>query len=204
MFKSFAEKLPTSSKPSSRSPQPSKKGSPQPSKSRSPQPSKKGAPAAPDPTRPATLQWAVKLMVAGAAASTVYLVFAIIVTASIKTDLSRWNATQPKAKQYTASQLNSLATYYVVSTIVIGLLAIGLWLWMAKMNGNGRKWARIVATVLFALWSYYTYVSIGETHGAATLVTSTGIVLVTWLIGLASLFLLWRPASSAFYSEQTR
>ena len=193
MFKSFTEKLPTSSKPSSRSPQSSK-----------PQSSKKGAPPSPDPTPPTTLQWARKLMVAGAAVSTVYLVFAVIVTASIKTDLSRWNATEPKSKQLTASQLNSLATYYVVSTIVIGLLAIGLWLWMAKMNSKGRKWARIVATVLFALWSYYTYVSIGETHGAATLITSTVIVLVTWFIGLGALFLLWRPASSAFYNEQSR
>jgi len=197
MFKSFTEKLPTSSKPSSRSPQPSKGSSKGPSKgSRSPAPS-------PDATPPDTVQWAVKLMLAGAAVSTVYLVFALIVTASIKGDLVRWNATQTKAKQLTATQVNSLATYYIVSTIIIGLIAIGLWLWMAKMNTRGRKWARIVATVLFALWSYYTYVSIGETHGAATLITSTVIVLVTWVIGLAALFLLWRPASSAFYNEQT-
>jgi hypothetical protein len=187
MFKSFTDKLPTSSKPSSRSPR-----------------SSKGSPPVPDATPPDTVQWAVKLMLAGAAASTVYLVFALIVTASIKGDLVRWNATQTKAKQLTASQLNSLATYYIVSTIIIGLIAIGLWLWMARTNTRGRKWGRIVATVLFALWSYYTYVSIGETHGAATLIISTVIVLVTWLIGLASLFLLWRPASSAFYNEQTR
>jgi hypothetical protein len=187
MFKSFTDKLPTSSKPASRPPRTSK-----------------GAPPVPDATPPDTVQWAVKLMLAGAAVSTVYLVFALIVTASIKTDLVRWNATQTKAKQLTTSQVNSLATYYIVSTIIVGLIAIGLWLWMARMNTRGRKWARIVATVLFVLWSYYTYVSIGETHGAATLITSTIIVLVTWLIGLASLFLLWRPASSAFYSEQTR
>jgi len=136
--------------------------------------------------------------------STVYLVFALIVTASIKNSLVRWNAAQPHAKQLTASQVNSLATYYIVSTIVIGLIAIGLWLWMARMNTGGRNWARIVSSVLFALWSYYTYVSIGQTHGAATLVISTVIVLVTWLIGLASLFLLWRPASSAFFKGQTR
>ena len=141
-------------------------------------------------------------MLAGAAVSTVYLVFALIITASIKTDLVRWNATEPKAKQLTASQLNSLATYYIASTIIVGLIAIGLWLWMAKMNTAGRSWARIVSSVLFALWSYYTYVSIGQTHGAATLIISTVIVLVTWLIGLASLFLLWRPASTAFYKAK--
>jgi len=104
----------------------------------------------------------------------------------------------------TASQLNSLATYYIASTIIIGLIAIGLWLWMAKMNTAGRSWARIVSTVLFALWSYYTWVSIGQTHGATTLVVSTVIVLVTWLIGLASLFFLWRPASTAFYKAKAQ
>jgi hypothetical protein len=149
------------------------------------------------------MQWAVRLMLAGAAVSTVYLVFALIVTASIKTDLTRWNATVPKAKQLTASQLNSLATYYVVTTIIIGLISIGLWLWMAKMNTAGRSWARIVSSVLFLLWTYYTWVSIGQTRGAATLVISTVIVLVTWLIGLVSLFFLWRPASTAFYKAKT-
>jgi hypothetical protein len=150
------------------------------------------------------MRWAVRLMLVGAAVSTVYLVFALIVTASIKTDLTRWNATVPKAKQLTTSQLNSLATYYVVSTIIIGLIAIGLWLWMAKMNTAGRRWARIVSSVLFVLWTYYTWVSIGQTRGAATLVISTVIVLVTWLIGLVALFFLWRPASTAFYKAQTR
>jgi hypothetical protein len=185
MFKSFTasdKKPPASGKPSSRSKQP------QPSHSE----------------LPATLQWSVKLMLAGAAVSTVYLVFAVIVTFSVKSSLARWNATEPKAKQLTASQLNSLATYYIVSTVIIGLIAIGLWLWMARMNTAGRNWARITASVLFLLWTYYTYVSVGQTHGAATLITSTAIVLVTWLIGLAALWLLWRPASSAFIKAQSR
>jgi hypothetical protein len=186
MFKSFTasdKKLPASGKPSSRSKQP--------------QPSRYSEP-------PATLQWSVKLMLAGAAVSTVYLVFAVIVTFSVKSSLARWNATEPKAKQLTTSQLNSLATYYIVSTVIIGLIAIGLWLWMARMNTAGRSWARITASVLFLLRTYYTYVSIGQTHGAATLITSTAIVLVTWLIGLAALWLLWRPASSAFIKAQSR
>ncbi len=153
---------------------------------------------------PPTVQWAVRLMYAGAAVSTVYLVFALIVTSTIKSTLVRWNAAEPRAKQLTSSQLNSLATYYIVSTIIIGLIAIGLWLWMARMNSAGRNWARITASVFFALWTYYTYVSIGQTRGAATLITSTVIVMVVWLVGLASLYLLWRPASSAFFKAQPR
>jgi hypothetical protein len=183
MFKSFTDKLPASSRPASRP---------------------KQSPRGQDPEPPATVQRSVKLMLAGAAVSTVYLVFALIVTASVKSSLVRWNATEPKAKQLTASQVNSLATYYIVSTIVIGLIAIGLWLWMARMNTAGRSWARITSTVFFLLWTYYTYVSIGETHGAATLIISMAVVLVLWLIGLAALYLLWRPASSAFFKAQSR
>jgi hypothetical protein len=182
MFKSFTEKLQVSSKPS-------------PQSGRSPQ--KQGA----EP--PATVQRSVKLMLAGAAASTVYLVFSLIVMASIKSDLVRWNATLPKSQQHTASYLNSLATQIIVTTILTGLIAIGLWLWMAKMNSAGRNWARIVASVLFVLWSYNTYVSIGQTRGAATLVVSTVIMVVTWLIGIAALYLLWRPDSSAYFKAQS-
>ena len=28
---------------------------------------------------------------------------------------------------------------------------IALWLWMARANGQGRNWARILSTVLFGL-----------------------------------------------------
>ena len=35
--------------------------------------------------------------------------------------------------------------------IVLGLVAAALWLWMARANGHGRNWARILSTVLFGL-----------------------------------------------------
>lgn len=163
--------------------------------SRSSQPSQQ-------PQPPVTVQRAVKLMLAGAAASTVYLVFALVVSFSVKSALVRWNATQPKAKQLTASQINSFASSYIITTIIVGLIAIALWLWMARMNNLGRNWARITASVFFVLWTYYTWVSIGQTRGALTLILALVIVLVIWLIGLAALFLLWRPDSTAFFKGQ--
>lgn len=152
-----------------------------------------------EPEPPATLQWAVRLMLAGAAVSTVFLVFAIIVTSNVKSALLEWNASLPKGKQYTVSQISNAADSYIVTTIIIGLVAIALWLWMARMNHRGRNWARITATVFFALWTYYTYDSIGSTRGSATFVAATVLVLVIWLIGLASLFFLWRPASTLYF-----
>lgn len=150
---------------------------------------------------PPPVQWAVRLMYAGAGLSGVFLIFALIVTSNVKSALIKWNATLPKKQQYTLSQINNAATSYIVSTIIIGLIAIGLWLWMARLNNRGRNWARIAATVFFALWTYYTYESIGTTRGSATFITATAMVLIIWLVGLAALFFLWRAESTAYFKS---
>ena len=31
------------------------------------------------------------------------------------------------------------------------MIGIALWLWMARANGQGRNWARILSTVLFGV-----------------------------------------------------
>jgi hypothetical protein len=181
MFKSFAEKLPA--RPAGG----------------------KGTVGQPEP--PVTVQWAVKLMLIGAAVSTVFLLFGVVVTASERNSLINaliaWNKTQPKSKQLTLSQIHSYVTVSIVTIIIVGLISVALWLWMARMNTNGRNWARITASVLFALWTFYTYQSIGATRGAATLIASTIIVLVIWVVGLGSLFFLWRPDSTVFFKSQS-
>lgn len=160
-----------------------------------------------EPDAPQTVERAVQLMLVGAAISTVFLLFGVIVTVSERNSLINalisWNKTQPKSKQLSLSQIHSYVTVSIVTIIVVGLISVALWLWMARMNSGGRSWARVTASVLFALWTFYTYQSIGDTRGAATLVVSTVIVLLIWLVGLASLFLLWRPASSLFFKSQS-
>jgi hypothetical protein len=47
----------------------------------------------------------------------------------------------------TSSQFNAA----VGKDVLLDLLVIGLWVWMAWANRRGRPWARIVATVLFGL-----------------------------------------------------
>jgi hypothetical protein len=154
-----------------------------------------------EPELPVTMQWAVKLMLVGAAISTVFLVFAAIVTANVKSSLLRWNATLPKGKQYTTSQITDAANSYIATTIIIGLVAIALWLFMARMNRRGKNWARITATAFFVLWTYYTYVSIGQTRGSTTFIAALVLVVAIWLVGVASLILLWRPPSSEFFKS---
>src|SRR5215469_7969686 len=159
------------------------------------------------PEPPATVQGAVKLMLVGAAISTVFLLFGVIVTVSQRSQLINalisWNKTQPKSKQLTLNQIHSYVTVSIVTIILIGVISIALWLWMARMNTAGRSWARITASVLFVLWTFYTYQSIGASRGAPTLVASTIIVIVTWLVALGALILMWRPASTVFYRSQS-
>jgi hypothetical protein len=62
---------------------------------------------------------------------------------------------------------------------------------MARAVGQGRNWARILSTVLFGL---ATLELIGN-HGVAQVLWA----MLTWLTGLAAVWQLWRPASSAFF-----
>jgi hypothetical protein len=86
----------------------------------------------------------------------------------------------------TATPLN--ITLFIV---FFGLVPVALWLWMARVTSQGKNWARILCTVLFGL------ATLGLTghHG----IVQVSCAALTWLIGLAAVWLLWRPACSAFF-----
>jgi hypothetical protein len=67
------------------------------------------------------------------------------------------------------------------------------WLWMARAASQGKNWARILSSVLFGL---ATLQLIGN-HGAVQVFYAV----LTWLTGLPAVWLLWRPASSAFFKS---
>ena len=156
---------------------------------------------------PAPVQRAIRLMQAGAAVSTLSLIFTVIGSFSLKHNMMTANAQKLADHQITASQISSTATGLIIYTIVIGLVSIGLWLWMARMNEAGRRWARITASAFFALWSLYTYSVLGELHGGVTvtgtLIVSLILILALWVIGAATVFYLWRPASTAYFRAQS-
>lgn len=172
------------------------------------QPAKPGrtGPAEPaDP--PAPVRRAARLMQAGAVVSTLSLIFTVIGSFSLKHNMMTANAQKIADHQITASQISSTATGLIVYTIVIGLVSIGLWLWMARTNEAGRRWARITASAFFALWSLYTYSVLGELHGGVTvtgtLIVSLILILALWVIGAVTVFYLWRPASTAYFKAQS-
>jgi hypothetical protein len=160
---------------------------------------------------PAPVLNAVKLMYAAAAVLTVTLVISVALISDTKAALRKANPglTAPQIRD-----LNALITL----AIVFGLIVVALWLWMARANGQGRNWARILSTVLFGLATLelirqYPGSQLGHFvlggqaqpvihYGSGVTVLALIVPALTWLAGLAAVWLLWRPASSAFFKSQ--
>ena len=157
---------------------------------RSPRSADPGAPAPPD-----TVQRAARYMLVGAFVTAIWQIYWIVVTAAHKASLTNANG-----KPVTNSQMAAI----ILSTIVFTILISALWVLVARVNQAGKRWARIAATVLFALWSYSTYRSIPLVTRGGYWIVNIIIMLAIWLIGLAVIYLLWRPDSTAFFKGQSR
>jgi hypothetical protein len=153
-----------------------------------------GKPVEPErPPAPPSVLNAVKLMYAGAAVSTISLVLSLV-------DIGGTKAAIKKARpSLTAAQVNQLNTFIIALAIASGVIGIVLWLWMARANSQGRNWARITSTVLFALATIDLYGVLAQPK------TLIGLIfpLLTWLIGAGAVFLLWRRESGAFFKPQS-
>ena len=135
---------------------------------------------------------AVRLMYAGAVVSALSLIVGLATVGSLRDSLHK---AQPKL---TPAQLHDLQTIVVVGSIFIGVISIGLWVWLALMSKAGKPWARIVATVLFGLDTLFLLLGVARAGAAA----GTLVSILTWLIGLGAVIYLWRKDASAYFSPQ--
>jgi hypothetical protein len=153
-----------------------------------------GKPVEPErPAAPPSVVNAVKLMYAGAAVSTVSLVISLVNISGTKAAIRKARPT------LTAAQVNQLNTFIITLAIVSGVIGVALWLWMAKANGQGRNWARILSSVLFGLATLDMFGVLSQPK------TLLGLVfpVLTWLIGLGAVILLWRRDSSEFFKPRS-
>ena len=137
------------------------------------------------PAAPAPVLTAAKFMRGGAISSAAYLIVALPFTSDIKGHVLGYRLTP--------------APLTVTLVILAGLAVVALWLWMARATSQGRNWARILSTVLFGLATL-------ELLSALELIGRNGIAqafiaALTWLSGLGAVWLLWRPAASAFFKS---
>ena len=160
---------------------------------------------------PAPVRNAVTLMNAAAAVIAVTLIVAAALIGGTKAALHTAN---PGLTAAQARDLNLLIALALVS----GLIAIGLWLWLARANSQGRNWARILSTVLFGLATLELarpypgrrlghFVLGGQVqpvihYGPGVAALALAAPALAWLAGLAAVWLLWRPAASAYFTSR--
>jgi hypothetical protein len=156
----------------------------------------------PRPPAPAPVLTAVKFMHAGAISTAAYL----IITLAFSWDVKAYHL-RVLGHQLTTAQLSHWRPLIITVVMVGGLAVIAVWLWMARANGQGRNWARILSTVLFALATLQLRhpQPQGSPAGLGGTVLYYGdavLFVAAWLVGAAAVWLLWRPDSSAFFSPR--
>jgi hypothetical protein len=145
-------------------------------------------PPAPEPLRPpapAPVLTAARFMYGGAITSAALLIVALPFAGDVKGNVL--------GHRLTPTPLT------ITLVILAGLAVIGLWLWLARAATQGRNWARILSTVLFGLATL-------ELLSALEAIGKNGVAQaffagLTWLSGLGAVWMLWRPASSAFFES---
>ncbi len=143
-----------------------------------------------DQRAPSSVRSAIKLMYAGAVLSAIGVVVQFIGIPSERAQLRQQH--KPKL---TSDQIHSIVIGSVVLIAAIGIISIGLWIWMARSNGAGKPWARIVSSILFALSTIELLTSLRELGFQVGLILG----LLIWLVGLAAVVLLWRKDSTAYF-----
>jgi hypothetical protein len=148
----------------------------------------------PRPPAPQSVLNAVKLMYLGAAISTASLIASLADIGAIKPAL------RSEFPHYSASQINQAFKSFLILALVSAGIGIALWIFMARANGRGRNWARIVSTVLFVIETLSVFEALRGPKTVVALIFPA----LTWLVGLGAIWLLWRPESSAFFKTEYR
>jgi hypothetical protein len=158
-------------------------------------------PADQRPPAPASVRYAVWLMYAGAAASLLKVTAVLVTWGTVRTAmrLALKNGARHVTPAPTASQLNAGITTTLAVVVVTGLIAAGLWIFLARATRSGSGRARVTGTVLFALDTAALLIGPPDVglRGAGALLARAGTVLV-WLAGLGAVVFLWQRESSAF------
>jgi hypothetical protein len=164
-------------------------------------PGQSGMPAKP-PT-PQTVQNAFYLMLAGAGLTLIGAIIGLTEISKVRDTIATQNPT------FTTTQVDNAVHAGVAIGAVVGLIEIGLWLWMAFANRSGKNWARITATVFFGISCLSVIGLLAASSGgsgmfSAEKASGIGVVIgiITWLVGLAAIILLWNKQSRPYFKPQ--
>lgn len=135
--------------------------------------------------RPSSIRTAVRLMLLGAGTSAIGILLTITDVVTGGSVASDGSLTKIGAAQVAP-----------IVVIMFGLVGIGLWLGMAWVNGQGRSWARVIATILGGINGLGALFNLASA-GSSTLDTTSAVV--NLVLAATILALLYRPESSRYY-----
>jgi hypothetical protein len=150
-------------------------------------------------SKPQTIVTAVKLMYVGAALQVLGILLSFFTTDALRDQFREDDAS------LSTSELDSMVTGTLAVGTVLGLVFVGLWLWMAHTNGQGKSWARVVASVLGGL-NLVLGVAGLVGAGIAGGTTTGGVILslISMVVAAVVLWLLWRRESTEYYAVMSR
>ena len=135
---------------------------------------------------------AVKCMYAGAAVSAVEIIISLTTIGGLKSAIEK---TYPK---YTVAQVHTTEVASIAGLVISGLLGVGLWVLMARLNLSGRHWARILASVLFGI----NTLELLTTFTRPSTILGLVFAVALWVVGLGAIVFLWRRESSEFFQPR--
>lgn len=161
-------------------------------------PGQTGVPA--KPPIPRTVQYAFYLMLAGPVLELV----SVIATIASRSKVDDYVATHNLG--FDAARVDTAVNIIIVGVVFGGLVHVGLWIWMAFANRAGKNWARITSTVFFgfACLSLVAGLAASTVNAANTLKlspVSTIVGVLIWLVGLATIVLLWNKESAPHFNR---
>jgi hypothetical protein len=108
--------------------------------------------------------------------------------------------------------LNTTGLSTLSSAWLGGVIAVGLWLWMAAKCAQGCGWARVTGTVFFGFACLGLLTDIYAIHIVSANFTPAGLAvpaalylliacdIADWLVGLFTTALLWQKSSGLFFN----
>lgn len=162
-----------------------------------PAPSYQSQPVGAPVEKPKSIALAVKLMFVGAGLAILGALSTLLQTDAMREAAQQ--ASEDLGETMTSTELDAVVAVGVGFALFSGLVGALLWVLMAVMNGKGKKWARIVATVFFVLSVLFTLVSLTQEAPILSRILSV----VSLALGGYIIFLLYRPESTQYYDGQS-
>lgn len=145
-------------------------------------------------TAPSSILTAVRLMYAGAVLQVIngialfFMAGALVDNQEVRDEVGKASGMSGAELQDMIDQVGGMMK---IVAVVLTVVLVALWLWMAQSNKAGKRWARttsaVLATlgILFAVYGLLSGFNIG--------------MLIMGALAAAILYFLYRPESSAYY-----